>query len=205
MGILRALAEPAMMVTLDEAKAHLRVKHTADDAYIERLIKSASQRLDGPDGILGRSVTPTPYVVELADFPVGAQPLRLPMPPTISVEGIQYIDQTGAQLTVDPASYRVTGLGDKRRGAAIYLGSTYTWPTVTSEAWPDRVTITFTAGYSVDYSPGDAVPEPLRQAVLLWIATWYDHRADSVIGTSAAEMPNAAMALIAPYRLYLVC
>ncbi|APX83811.1 hypothetical protein BV511_03145 [Methylorubrum extorquens] len=47
---------PQEIVSLDEAKRHLRVEHAGDDAYIESLVAVATGWLDGPDGWLGRAL-----------------------------------------------------------------------------------------------------------------------------------------------------
>mgnify|MGYP000847681045 CR=1 FL=1 len=45
-------------VPLLEAKLHLRVDHDDEDLMIDSYIRAASARLDGPDGYLGRCLTP---------------------------------------------------------------------------------------------------------------------------------------------------
>ena len=59
------------------------------------------------------------------------------------------------------------------------------------------VKITFTAGY------GDAagdVPEPLRQALLLLVAHWYERREPVVLGETAIQVPETVQSLLLPYR-----
>ncbi len=51
---------------------------------------------------------------------------------------------------------------------------------------------------------GDAatdVPEPLRQAIRLLTAHWYDNRGLAAIGHETAVLPQTVAALIAPYRM----
>ena len=55
------------------------------------------------------------------------------------------------------------------------------------------VAITFTAGYG---APAD-VPAAIRQAMLLLVTQWYEHR--QVTGTGST-LPFAVEALLAPYR-----
>jgi uncharacterized phiE125 gp8 family phage protein len=61
--IVDAVAEP---VSLEEAKAHLRVDGTIDDAYIGALITAA--RTDA-ENRLQRSLTETTWRVTLGDVP----------------------------------------------------------------------------------------------------------------------------------------
>jgi uncharacterized phiE125 gp8 family phage protein len=45
-----------------------------------------------------------------------------------------------------------------------------------------------------------AVPEPLRQALRLLVAHWYDHRDPAEVTMPGAKVPAAVSALLAPYR-----
>ena len=57
---------------------------------------------------------------------------------------------------------------------------------------------TSTVGY------GDAavdVPEPLRQAIRLLVAHWYENRGLVALGQQVAVLPQTVAALIAPYRV----
>jgi uncharacterized phiE125 gp8 family phage protein len=61
------------------------------------------------------------------------------------------------------------------------------------------------AGIELDVTVGygDAatdVPEPLRQAVRLLVAHWYENRGLAAIGT-VTVLPTTVAALIAPYRM----
>jgi uncharacterized phiE125 gp8 family phage protein len=63
------------------------------------------------------------------------------------------------------------------------------------------VAVEYTAGY------GDTaadVPAPLRQAMLLMIGHWYEHREAVITGSISTGLPLAARALLAPYRVMLV-
>jgi len=45
------------------------------------------------------------------------------------------------------------------------------------------------------------VPEPLRQAIRLLVAHWYENRGLVAIGREIAVLPETVAALIAPYRV----
>ena len=45
------------------------------------------------------------------------------------------------------------------------------------------------------------VPEPLRQAIRLLVAHWYENRGLIAVGQSVAVLPATVAALLAPYRV----
>jgi uncharacterized phiE125 gp8 family phage protein len=200
---LERVSEPEMLVSLDEAKRHLEVDDSDRDELISGLVRAAVQRLDGADGILGRQLMPADWIMYLPRFPAG--PLKIPLPPTIAVQAIDYLDENGALQTFTDTDYRVTGLG-VASGASVVLDQItgVTWPAVQMGADPDTVRVMFRAGYQNLNSPADhPVPEPVKLAVLMMVGDWFENRNSSVVGTTAAEMPLSAAALIAPYRTYL--
>lgn len=60
-------AEPP--VSLEEAKAHLRVDFGDDDLYVAGLIEAATAHLDGWSGILGRALVTQTWRQDLCGFP----------------------------------------------------------------------------------------------------------------------------------------
>lgn len=190
--MLRLVTAPtADVVTLAQAKLHLRVDHDDDDAVIAGLIAAAVARLDGRDGILGRALASQTWDYCLPEFPTEEQgAIALPLPPTVSVASVKYLDTTGAEQTVSSSDYVVAEGG---YGGAIVLPLAYAWSIATAIR-PDAVRVRFTAGYA-------SVPKPIVQAVLLMVGDWYEQRGNALVGVSAAVMPIAVDALIAPYRL----
>ena len=66
---------------------------------------------------------------------------------------------------------------------------------------PGRLALGIELDVVVGY--GDAavdVPEPLRQAIRLLIAHWYENRGLAALGT-VTVLPTTVAALIAPYRM----
>jgi hypothetical protein len=52
------------------------------------------------------------------------------------------------------------------------------------------------------YGPsGVSVPQPLREAIMMLVARWYDYRDSTVIGTVPPAIASAYDSLVAPYRL----
>ena len=120
--------------------------------------------------------------------------IHLPRSPVQSVTSVQYVDTAGDTQTLAASKYRVDTKSLVPRITPAY-----------GEVWPpthpvtNAVTITLVAGYGDD--PSD-VPEPLKHAIKLGVATYYDPvRSDVLVGTSAQELPQASRYLLGPYRV----
>ena len=57
--------------------------------------------------------------------------------------------------------------------------------------------IAFTAGYGDEASD---VPAPIRQALKLLVAHWFEHREPVVLGEAPQEVPATIASLLSPYR-----
>jgi uncharacterized phiE125 gp8 family phage protein len=142
----------AELLTLDQAKAHLKVDANDDDNEIQAAIAAAVAHLDGYAGQLGRALAPQTWTLYLDRFPCGAGSLRdprrrpgnvirLPLPPLISVDSIHYLDSTGVTQTLGPSAYQV--LAGER--AEVWPAYGTTWPGTRCQ--PRAVAIAFTCGF----------------------------------------------------------
>lgn len=173
-------------VSLEDAKAHCRVDHSDDDGLIAALIDAATAHLDGYTGILGRALVTQTWRQDFSRF---GSCLRLPIAPVSQVSAVTYQDVDGVSRTADPAIYDL--LADAR-GPYLALRSGASWPPTYRR--PDAVSVTYIAG-----AEPDAVPTPIKQAILLTIGHWYENR-EAVSAGDAREVPLAVTALTAPYR-----
>ena len=98
-------AEP---VTLVEAKAHLRIETSDDNTLIDSLIKAARAHIDGADGWLGRALMYQTYDLSVDNLCI---PIRLPLPPLVSVTSVKYLDTAGDEQTLAASLYRVVDRG----------------------------------------------------------------------------------------------
>lgn len=178
------------LITLDEAKAHLRVDFDDDDDYIQSLIDAAVAHVDGPAGWLGRALLTQTLELRCDEF--GTCDIPLPFPPISEVVSIKYDDDDGAEQTVDDTVYRLVGQPSAPRIALAYNEA---WPTVRWQS--EAVRIQYLAGY------GEAadVPKPIKQAVLLLIGHWYANREAVNVGTTVTELPMAVKSLLFPYQI----
>jgi uncharacterized phiE125 gp8 family phage protein len=190
--LTRTAAPSAPLLTTAEAKEHVRVEVSDDDALISALVQAATDHLDADNGILGRALISQTMAYTLPDTP-GSEWLSLPVPRVQSITSITYYDADNAQQTFPAESYRLAATD---QDATVQLSAGASWPVVYDRA--DAITVTYVTGY------GDAasdVPQALRQAALLLVGHWYENREQSVIGTITATLPFAVEHLIAPYRV----
>lgn len=185
---LDASVEP---ITLAEAKAHLRVSHDDENSLIESLIKSARMY---SEGFLRRAILLQKWVIKLDSFPADDGPIVLPYPPLQQVETFQYVDTAGDSQTLTITDdYLVDTVAVP---GVVYLPYGVYWPTPRDQR--NAVSIVYQAGYS----DADSVPAPIKQAILLMVGHWYEHREEVVVGTITSTLPMAAEALLWQYRDY---
>jgi uncharacterized phiE125 gp8 family phage protein len=184
-------------VTLAEAKAHLRVDGTDEDALISALILAAREHCEAATG---RVLVQQTWDLKLDRFPCL---IEVPLPPLRSVASISYLDDAGASQTLAGAYYLVDAASEPARITPSYGQS---WPSTYPVT--GAVTVRFVAGYPDDgNSPPDLVanvPQSIKLAMLLLIGHWFEHRSDVLAenGLQVASLPRAVDALLIPYRVW---
>lgn len=174
-------------VSLDEAKAHLRVDHDTDDDLITALIAAARQFAET---FTRRAFVTQTWRLELDAFPAE---IRLPRSPIQAVTSVQYVDEAGSTQTLGSSLYVLDKATEPARLIPAYDQS---WPAARN--FTAALKVTYTAGY------GDAaaVPQAIKQALLLLIGHWYERREAVSVAAPPAEMPMAVDALLWQHRLY---
>lgn len=163
---IQVTAPTGPVVSLTDAKGHLRVESTEDDSLISGLVAAAAELVQREVPGTRQLLTAT-YDVPVQSFWIGA--LRLPSPPLQSVLSIKYYDLQGVSQTVDPALYEARA--PLRQPGTICLLPYKWWPLHQPwRQWP--VTIRMTCGYGT----ADQVPVTLKQAILLLVGQWYIRR-----------------------------
>ncbi|MEP0320595.1 head-tail connector protein [Bauldia litoralis] len=175
-------------VSLADVKAHLRVDASDEDALLTAAIVSARVHVE--------SATRRVLIEQGWRIYYDAWPrrriVRLPVAPLMSVDAVTIYDAAGDPQVVDAEDYEADVAASPAR---LVLAANA--PTPVGRA-VNGIEIDVTAGYgatSVD------VPAALRQAVLMLVAHWYEHR--GAVGHDLAVLvaPLGFEALIAPYRL----
>jgi len=190
MGTL-LLAGPAVEpVTLLETKAHLRVEFVDDDALIAGLIKTARECAESATN---RKLISQRWRVYEDKIPSPPE-FRLPFAPVQYTEWVRLWDSANNGIVLSVAAYVTDAIGEPAR---VYLKEI---PSATLRRY-NAVEIAFTCGYGTATTN---VPEPLRQAVKLLAAHWYENRiAVADAGqTRFDELPLGVQYLLAPYRLW---
>lgn len=185
--LVKVIEPPQPVVTLSEAKKHLIVEHSDDDTLIDTYILAATAWLDGPAGWLGRTLGVQVLEWQLSDWPCHG--FSLPYPPEIEVISVKYIDPDGVEQTLPVPSQ------------PFYLDD---MPAIRGRE--RDLKIRYRAGYGT--SSGDpvvwanAVPAPIKVAILMLVAQWYRNRSPIAVGATVESLPFAVEALLSPYRVY---
>ena len=174
---------PTEPVTLDEAKLHLRVDGTDEDALIQGLISAARESCE--DRIEG-AIPVTGWKLTLDAFP---DAIRLPRAPIASVESVKYLDADGVQQTLSALDYLVDTVSTPG-----YIVPAY------GKAWPEtREQIN---AVEVEYTAGSATtPAALKAAILLMVGSLYAFREDDSVG-QVSKIPTGVDALLDPFRYW---
>ncbi len=145
-------------MTLNEAKAHLRILSTDDDLYIQALIDVAEAQAEE---ITSRNLSETSNVFYLGGF---KQSFTLPKSPLIAVDSIEYMPtQGGAYETIPSSKYEVNDVAEPaeiRFLDGISVACAF-----------KAIKVSYRSGYAAD-----KCPKPIKQWVLLRVATMYEYR-----------------------------
>lgn len=177
-------------VSLAEAKAYLRLDASDEDDLLTSLVQAATDRLERRDGILGRPLVTQTWSLVYPVAPIGDL-LELPMPEVQSVSSITYYDTDNASQTFSSSDYRLVSVADY---SAIELVQGSSWPSVYTRE--DAMTVSVVAGYGA----ASAVPEPIKVAIKMLAAHWFENRGVLSIGTIAPPMQYALESVLMPYR-----
>lgn len=178
------------VLTVEDAKKHLRVDFDEDDDLIESYIATAIQNVDGRDGWLGRALVEQTWELRLPDF--GGSVIPIPLPPLIAIESIKYYDAADVLQTLSADFYEVTGISGFGK-ARVVLKSGKAWPGTAKRS--ESVVVRFTAGY-------ETVPAPILTAIKRQVGSMYENREAIVVNASAAKLPGGVDAMLMPYRVW---
>jgi uncharacterized phiE125 gp8 family phage protein len=188
MSLTLTVAPPLEPVSLTEAKAHLRVDASAEDQFVTSLITTSRLQVEA---ILGLALIQQSWLWRFDAWP--APGVVFPLRPITSIASVRTQNSDLSYTTVPPSNYILDGQGLPPRLVPVNAGF------ANPGAAALGIEITFTAGFGP--AAGD-VPAPLRQAILLLIAHWFETREPILAdGTAMPRFPDAVTGLIEPYRM----
>lgn len=176
-------------LTLGEVKTHVNELTSDFDGYLSSLIFVARKHVED---YLNRALITQTWDYYQTGF---SDVIWLPKGKLQSVTTIKYIDTDGALqiLAGSPIEYSVDTYADPGKVERAY-----------GQAWPgvrpvsNSVVVRFIAGYG---DSGEDVEEPIRQAMLILIGHWFQHRELTDVGNLLAEVPLSTEALLFPYMI----
>lgn len=189
---IEVISGPAVEpLTTAEAKAHLRVDLSEEDALIDAAILAARTHVE--NFTRRKLITQT---VKLTRTGFGGWVVPLPVGPVQSITSVEYKSTTDGSLVAwDAANFQLV-----KSGQPNYVAPAYgeTWPVTRADF--DNVVITFVAGY------GDAsadIPGDIIAAVKLMTAHFYENRQNELAGNIVSKLTIGAERLLMPHVLHM--
>jgi uncharacterized phiE125 gp8 family phage protein len=179
------LAGPAEEpVSLGEAKAFLKIDDAAEDGLITTLISAARLHVEG---VTGKALIAQTWRVVL-DFWPENRVVRLPVTPFRNLVEISAVDEAGVTHPIELAQF----LSEPER---LLLPAAVAGMPALQER--QGIEIDYVAGFGSE--PAD-VPADIRQALLVLVAYWYEHRDAVIVAGSGAVVPTGFDRLVANHK-----
>ena len=173
------LAEP---VTLADVKAYLRVEHDDDDDTIAALLAAARAHLEA---LVRRALITQTWRLVRDEWPSSGR-IAVSPAPLRELTGARIHKADGTTQPIDIAAFSVDASGAVLSFAAGAMPA------------PGRPIAGIELEVEVGYGDQpDDVPDPLRQAIRILVAHWYENRGAGEVTT----LPASALTLVAPYRV----
>lgn len=187
-GTLRLVTAPTVEpLTVAEAKDWARITQNVEDDLLDGMLFAARAHVEE---LTGRALITQTWDYFLDAFP---RQIDLPRPRLLTLTSIKYIDADGVQQTLAASEYTAD---DKREPARIVPAYGKSWPATRSV--PNAVVARYDAGYgpaAVD------VPQQLRQAIGVLIATMYKYR-EQIAEAQVYPVPSAFWQIINQHRIW---
>jgi uncharacterized phiE125 gp8 family phage protein len=176
-------AEP---LTLAQAKAHLKIDYSDEDALITSLIVTAREHLERATGL---ALIRRAMRLYLDRWPLTG-PIEIAHGPVTAVDAVRIFDAEGAEGLADLTGHVLDG---RARPARLWLKRR-----PETRGAMNGVEVDFTAGFG---ETGADVPDTLKRAMLTHVALMHGFRALISAEMQPAGVPDGYDRLIAPYRM----
>lgn len=167
------------IISLADAKLHLKVDVTDDDDLITDLIDAA---IEAAENYTGALVNESKYEIRFDEF-VNDHEFKLS--PVQSIESVSYTDDNDATQTVTDVEL----LPVDKYGSIIHFTDFDNIPTIKEGT---RIKVNITCGYALG-----KVPKAIQSAIKLIIGNLYENREDKV-----HKLPTRSESLLRKYRFY---
>lgn len=210
-ALTRVLLPSSEPLTLAEAKAHLRVSTTDDDALITSLIVAVRGMCEE---FTQRALITQGWRLWLDTFPGDTMPwwdgmregvssrltvsrfVTIPRAPLQSISAVTIYADDDSSTIFAPSLYFVDSAAEPGR---LALRNNTSWPV--PQRASNGISIDFTAGYGA----ASAVPQPLKQGMLVHIGQLYEHRGEGLRfrgdQISVQSLPELVQAMYQPFRI----
>ena len=172
-------------LTYAEVKAFLRLNDDSEQTFVTTLITIARQIVEGQTW---RPLISQSWALQFDASELNLFISNINKAPIISIDSVTYYDVNNSLQTLSPTLYETDIYGNPARFRLKSIPSVY-----------DRMgalIVNFVCGYT----NAAAVPQAIKQAMLLIIGHLYENRQDVVTGTQVNEIPMASRYLLEPYR-----
>jgi uncharacterized phiE125 gp8 family phage protein len=201
MSLILITPPAAAPLTIQEIRAQCRVDGADEDALLMAYVRSAT---DAVEQLAGLRLLDQEWEWSLDAFalalPDRCSWIRLPLAPLLSIVSIVYQNTAGAVQTLPVDTYLIRGLGSVQP-ARLILAPGKTWPAT----WHGPGAVLLRARFG--WPDHNAIPEALRQAVMMLAAFWFGQREAAAIGPDSgpvSHVPFAVRELIEPYKVWSV-
>jgi uncharacterized phiE125 gp8 family phage protein len=205
---IRRTVEPAVEpITLDQAKAHLRLRTADQDARVTAAIAAAR---DAVERITERALLTQTWARRLDAEELRAYDrwhgsgvldaaIELPRPPVQAILGVTFAAPGVAPVAVDAAAYELDA--DSEPGRLVWAAGAYGTAYGAFAGRPAALRIVTRNGYG---DAAAAVPAGLVQCVYQIMATYFLHREEGIVLPAAQALeqtPATVREILEAYRL----
>lgn len=163
MALKLITAAVGLAISVAEAKSHMKVDESSEDALIQVYIKAATE---AAEQFTGRAIMQQTWELTADAFPSVLWLTRIPV---ASVASLKYIDGTGAQQTLSDTLYQLDNYDDFT-SACVTPAYGASWPD--TRVAPNAVMVRYVAGYA---NAAD-VPSSIKDWIYLQVGAMYANR-----------------------------
>lgn len=172
-------------ITLQEARRQCSLPESDGyhDQLLQSLIVAAREQVEQDTSLVCYTGS---FTYKLTEWPDGDF-FTIPLRPVTSITSIAYLDANGDSQVWASSNYTL------KTGAVkqfVHLTHNAIFPVIRGDYY--GITVTFVAGYATVA----AIPQRIKQAILLLVGHWFLHRETVLTGTISKEIEFSYSALI---------